>query len=65
MPCQCGVEPSVRDKAIVVRGEYDGPLIYQCGTCNDYWPRFNVPSRLYDRAMEIIANWKKAPDDGH
>lgn len=64
MSCSCGVEPSPRDFAIVIRGEYDGPLIYQCGTCKDYWPRFNVPSRLHDRAMEIIANWKKSEQAG-
>ena len=58
MSCQCGVEPSPRDLALVVRGVYDGPLIYQCGTCGEYRPRFNVPGSLHDRAVEIIANWK-------
>ena len=58
MACECGAEPSSRDKAIVIRGEYDGPLIYQCGVCGEYRPRFNVPTRLHDVAVEIIATWK-------
>jgi len=58
LPCECGVEPSPRDKGFVFQGVYDGVLLYQCGTCMDYWPRFNVPTRLHDTAVEIIANWK-------
>jgi len=62
--CPCGVEPSPRDFAINVQGVYDGALIYQCYSCNALRPRFNVPSILHDRAVEIIAQWEKSGQAG-
>jgi hypothetical protein len=59
LSCECGAEPSKKDKAIEVQGVYDGVLIWKCGECGRYRPRFTVPSRLYDRAVDIIDGWNR------
>lgn len=63
MACECGVEPSTRDLGIEVEGVWDGILIWRCGACGRDRPRFDVPSSLNSRAMQIIENWKKSSDE--
>jgi hypothetical protein len=41
-----------------VQGEYDGVLLRHCQYCKYEWPRFDPPGRLYNRAMEIIEQWR-------
>jgi hypothetical protein len=55
---QCG---STDLQFIEVRGEYDGILVMGCNNCDHLWPRFSRQEwqRLHDRALEIIANYRK------
>lgn len=47
---------------IEVRGVYDGVLIWKCPFCKHMWPRFSYDQwgNLYEKALEVIQNWKKA-----
>ena len=48
---------------IVVRGVYDGVLLWECPSCGARWPRFSKGKKKRI-ALEIIKEWRKEAQDG-